>query len=294
MNQSFLAGCILLTGCGRVGFAESGDSSVPDASARCGPWSDPVHQTSLGSQDRFDWGAEINADATEIAFDSDRGGSQDLYVASRAARTAPWSGIAKIDALSTAGFDADQTRTADDLEVFFTSDRVGARFCLYTERRATAAAAWTSAGIMRLDALCAADTVGGAWISDDGLRLYYTSALDQTSMGFLRVSVRSTRDDDFAAGVLVPGLASGSMKGFPTLSADELEIWWQQGAPSRLFTAARRSITDAFGVPEAVMPSTNLHDDGDASISGDGQTFEFSSTRLGGDWEYFEMTRECP
>jgi hypothetical protein len=103
------------------------------------PWGTPELLSTLGSPsaDYMPW---ITADGTELWFSSARPGTigfLDLWVATRAARGAPFAAPSHVTALGSTNDDGCPTLSADALEIFFTSDRPGGpgQLDVFTSRR---------------------------------------------------------------------------------------------------------------------------------------------------------------
>jgi hypothetical protein len=96
----------------------------------------------------------------------------------------------------------------------------------------------------------------------------------------------------FGTPVPIPGLETVKI-GYPGphLSADELTIYFH-GAPSGLFRARRSALTEAFSAPEPLTALSSSSGDYDPSITSDGLTLWFASTRVMNEAEHlFVATR---
>jgi hypothetical protein len=81
-------------------------------------------------------------------------------------------------------------------------------------------------------------------------------------------------------------LATSHTERDPTLSHNELQIWFQSdrgGGPggADVFTATRSAIEDAFGAPVVFTDASSPQDDGRYSISEDELSYAISSSRTG-------------
>jgi hypothetical protein len=291
--------CAVTAACGRIGF-EAGNGAGNDAgmigkapvdACTFGPWNTSALQPfSKINTTATEWGAQISADGLHVVFSSDRndpehpnpGGDQKLYIAQRASLDVEFEApayIAKLDDLSDNP--RDPTFTPDLLELYFVADGVTAETsCAYVSQWTTATAAWSSP--IELAPLCPppSGALGGIYLSDDGLRLYYdTSAGGKPSV--LQMTSRPARDAMFtSAGEAVAGLSHGL--GYCALSADERTIACESdtslSSRPQLWQAARPTRDAPFG-PAAAIPELldATQDDGDPSFTADGTQLVYAA-----------------
>lgn len=136
--------------------------------------------------------------------------------------------------------DRDPQLTADGLAIVFLSERDGG-WHAYEAHRSSAAAAFDAPARIELPA---GSADGGIELSGDGLALYITDAT-----GDLRCATRTTRDAAFGApsDVLASGIQS------PTLSADQLELYYGRTDMIGVFRRTRASTTVAFDRNETLV-----------------------------------------
>lgn len=136
--------------------------------------------------------------------------------------------------------DRDPQLTADGLAIAFLSERDGG-WQVYEARRSSSAAAFEAP--TRID-LPTGSADGGIELSGDGLTLYITDAT-----GDLRATTRTARGAAFGApsGVLASGVQ------FPTLSADQLELYYGRTDMVGVFRRTRASTTIAFDKNETLV-----------------------------------------
>jgi PKD repeat protein len=123
------------------------------------------------------------------------------------------------------------------------------------------------------------------WISPDGLRLYFASNRASGSSRLdLFVASRLSGSSPFTSLVPVAGVNSSASSGGPTLTPDELTIfyWSNASGGNDLWMASRSSKTAAFSTPIPVGPVNSPADELDPEISPDGTTLFFESNRPGG------------
>src|SRR5689334_12722318 len=115
---------LAVAGCGRIGFTSTSsaddapgatDGIAADAFTPCttwGPFGAPQKMPSvLQSASDDDWGPTPSADERELMFYSFRGGSSDIFVASRTALASSWSTPIPVDAITTPNAEAAPTLT---------------------------------------------------------------------------------------------------------------------------------------------------------------------------------------
>jgi len=137
----------------------------------------------------------------------------------------------------------------------------------------------------------AADTA--PCISADGLSLYFSSDRPGGYGNYdLWMSTRSTTKDAWTAPVnFGPSVNSPADESFVSISGDGLHIYlaeWQRARPggcgsADLWLTTRPTISDPWGEPVNLGPTVNSSAyDADHSISADGLSLYFTSTRSGG------------
>lgn len=257
-------------------------------SCTLGPWGAPTSLDVLNTAST-EFGPEPTTDGLRLYFDSARSGDEDLYLAARPTRDAPFLPPTPITELSTSFDETDPSLTEDELDLFFTSNReIG--FCLYEARRTSRDAPWGAP--VRQSALCAPGPISGAHISDDGLRLYFNTEEDPTMEGTMYVATRTSRDVPFTERVPVAGLPAGHI-GFAWLSADELTIYFERDEPGYLqaTVATRTSIEAPFANVQPVEGTEPL-ETGDLALSPDGRELFFARSGAQS-FDLLVMRRDC-
>ncbi len=284
----------MIASCGRIDFdpiaARLADGNV--ATCTFGPWSAPQPVAELETTSN-DWGGQITGDGLALYFNSDRSGPSKIFVATRPDRSTPFGTAVDLTELSSAA-EGNPSVTGDQLEIYFDSDR-GAGYAIYSATRPDTASMWQN--ITRLAALYLTTDVDAAYITPDGLTLFYQSGTAGTTQGDLLVTTRATRTDTFAAGTPVPGI-TGAYNGTPALSADQLTLYFQSGMSTdelNLYQASRPDVTSPFGAATLVSVSISGSQDADPSITADGLELFFASDRQGsvGGADLYVATRAC-
>jgi hypothetical protein len=108
----------------RTGSLGSMDIWVSTRATRSDPWTTPMHVPELCSIES-DTGATVSASGKTIVISSLRDGTQDVYLATRAAVTDSWGTPMPIAELNTANYEADPDIARDERVFLFSSDRPG-------------------------------------------------------------------------------------------------------------------------------------------------------------------------
>ena len=277
-----------MASCGRIDFAARAATDGGPADAACTAftaWGAPQALTALESSSN-DWGGNIAPDGLTLYFDSDRAGNDDIYVAQRLDRTAPFGAPQTVTELDGGSFSGNPTVTGDQLEIYFDSTRSGQN-CMYTATRANTGDTWGAP----VEVLCG---YSGPYVTADGLALYFNSVLDSTEEGAIYSSTRASRGDAFSNPTLVASLPSSPASGYPALSGDQLAIYYEaeSGASGllELWQATRASSSDAFANPERIPGIATGAED--VSVTADGLEL-FFATAISNNSDLYVTTRSC-
>jgi hypothetical protein len=180
-------GLAIYLGSDRVGTAGSLDIYLATRPDRTATWSTPARVVELCTADT-DSNAAVTADQLRMVFARRTGAARgvEVFAASRAAVTAPWSSIATIDVLGSASADGDAILTADELSVYFYSTRTGRGDLYVATRPARDAPFTTPVPIAELNTVDAVEQ--DPWISPDGRHLFFSS--DRTGAFAIYESMR--------------------------------------------------------------------------------------------------------
>jgi len=300
MTARLAVALALLSSCGRIDFdaigdARRGDGGGPsDAPCTFGPWGAPTRIAELATaQDEY--GAQILSDNLTLYFDRHATGVDEIFVAQRPDRASPFGTAKPLAELGTNNGECCATLTPDQLELYFESARSGTP-CLYRADRASTGMSWNAP--TPVAALCASATEG-AYLTQDGLTLYYNTATPPTDYeGAIFVTTRGMRSDAFGVGQAVTGLAAAGTSGYPALSSDELTIYFEGhgsgGGPTHLWQATRGTSGADFTSAAQITVINSSASEQDISITTDGLELFFASTRppsMGED--LWVATRSC-
>lgn len=192
--------------------------------------------------------------------------------------TGTWSTPQIIAPTVTASEESDPSISADELTLYFTSNRVPSM----------GRALWRSTRASRTDAFGAPtlinelDTTGDETepsISPDGLTLYYAS--DQSGMSEIYVATRPTTADTFTAqGVLPINGDATTLRGGAQITPDELGLYYARSTLQIAF-ASRATTADTFTFVRELGEVNSAPTDGNPTISSDGLELFFDSYRTG-------------
>ena len=93
---------------------------------------------------------------------------------------------------------------------------------------------------------------------------------------------------DFGTATVVGGLNTDGLEDDPSLTADQLEIYFNRGANDELWVATRATTADPWGTP---VELTALGTVNEAQVLPDGLTMYFTSDRNGAQFDIFRTTR---
>jgi Tol biopolymer transport system component len=274
-----------------------------------GPWSNAVRvETIAGTDPDFNGPALdgcpfVSRDGKMFFMASNRLGGEggiDIWVASRDAAGDPWGAPVNVGPpVNSASNDFCPTLSRDGHTFFFVSNRPGG--CggddIYTARLKTPTG---FQGVANLG--CAVNSVANEASpfplpqEDLGWMLYFSSnragGYDLADAGGasgdpdIYVSMRDA--GTYGPAALVSGVNSAAADGHPNVRRDGLEIFFFSNRPGAvgndIYSASRASVWDPFGTPVNLGPTVNsAGSDTRPSLSWDGTTLYFGSTRTGGD-----------
>ena len=270
--------------------SDAGSAATP---CTFGAWTvNPVDRFAAINTSDTEWGEELSADGLTVVFGRvSVPDQQALFIAHRDTRDADFPAATPITELNNEASNnpRDPALSADQREMYFTADDPDtAATCLYVARHDDASGPW-SASINTTICVPQSDDIGGAYLSRDGLRMYY----DRNQSGTRRpwLTSRPTTAAPFTdGGAIIDSLPINL--GWCTLTTDELTIFCEADLASekvQIWTATRSSLGAPFSTA-GPMPALDgdLNRDGDPSISADGTELVISS-----DTNLRELIRTC-
>ena len=197
-------------------------------------------------------------------------------------------------AINSDSVDVLPTITADGLECYFTSSRLGGHggLDLWVTERVTTEDSWSHSKNVDAPINSASDD-GAPTISKDGLSLYFSSNRAGGHGNFdLYVATRPSRSDAWSTPVNLGQTVNTSADQWASsLSADGLELYfcdWHVYMPNGygngdIWVSTRASISDAWNPPVNLGPIVNsAYFDAGMDVSDDGLRLFFGCDRTGG------------
>jgi hypothetical protein len=282
-----LVGCgASITGSGASSDAASGDDAASppggaDAAFDAGPigrWSTPGKVTPAATGSSED-DVTLSSDALELIFAVEATAGKDLYYTSRASKSDPWQLPATKLPFSASNTSEEAPRfSADDLTLYFASDRAGATTLdIYVVRRpARGSSMWSLPS--RLDAVSSEQLVD-KWFMPCSNDRY---VMAQGPIGGATDLVEGI----FGQGPpsVAQALSSDDNDTGPFLTQDCLTIYFasNRSGASLIYTSHRDAVTDPWPKPAPVLdfPIAGTSDgQEDPWLSPDGRTFAFARNK---------------
>ena len=192
---------------------------------------------------------------------------------------------------STPASQADPTLTADELELYFSSNP-NTDWDIWVVKRASSTAQWVPPSqVAELSSDSLDETPE---VSADGLTIYLASDRAGGSAGeHLWVSHRATRAASWDPPVPVTDFVGGDTDLAPTLSHDQLLMVFASlhGSDWDLYATTRSSTTALWGTPYPLAELNSPQFDWDPALYRDGTSIVFASRRLNTANSLFYATR---
>jgi Tol biopolymer transport system component len=223
-------------------------------------------------------------------------GGIDIWVASRDSVDEPWGAPENVGApVNSAANDFCPTIARDGHLFYFVSNRAGG--CggddIYTTRLRPGG--WDPVVNLGCDVNSAANEASPMPLPEraTGPVLYFSS----TRSGNSDLYESASHGGAFGAASAVAELNTGAQDGQPNLRRDGLEIFFfsSRAGNNDIYSATRASVSEPWSTPVNLGPSVNSPaSDTRPSLSWDGTTLYFGSTRAGGDGDsdHYVTTRE--
>lgn len=275
----------MLAGCGRISFdarpGDAGGDGTVDGAMQDGPlmFGTPEELTMLSSAGDED-DPTLTDDELEIYFESNRGGTADIYFASRADRMSPWSAPVAVAPLMSAGDEFCPKVSADGLTLYFSSSRPGGMGVgdFQVSARMNRAQPWGAP--VAVVELSSPENDCSASVAPSGLEIVFHSK----DIGF-RDIFRATRGNAAApwTGVaMIPELSTTADEAEGAFSGDlDMVISSTVGGDEDLYVVSRPSTTSPFGPLVPIDDVNGPAADGDAWMSPDRRRLYFASNRTG-------------
>jgi len=303
VSAALLAG--LFGGCGRVGYEELGDLAGPAADAGCqlSAFSAPQLLSGAVNTAGSEFSPTLSADELELYFHAnpDGGGglgSDDIWIARRSSLDLPFGTAALVMEVSSVDADGAPFLSHDGLTLVLSSSRPGGVGSndIWLATRASPGGAFSEP--VNVTTVNSGESETGPFLSADGLTLYFGSTrAGGPAATNIWAATRANLDADFGQPALVGGLDIGGSVEAPSLSDDELTIYFDGfvGAGStELYVATRADKNQDFQAPSLLTAVNSVEADYSPELSADGLTLYFTSSRPGvGNDDLWLATRQC-
>ena len=298
-----------------------GEALAPDRSTDYGPFGEwgtavRIETGSPGAHANFNTTAlegcpSVSRDGKTFYIASNRPGSQgiDIWVARRASTDLPWGEPANMGApVNSASNDFCPMASRDGTEFYFVSNRPGG--CggddIYVTRFRTDGSMEDPQNL-GCTVNSAGNEAGPVPFTEPGGRtlLYFSSTraggpgpeADGAATGDADLYMSVMSSGTYAAPTLVPGVNSAQEDGQPYIQHDGLEIYFFSTRPGGfgaqdIWRATRTSVSSAWSEPVNLGDGINsAAGETRPSMSWDGTTLYYGSTRLTGESNIFTSTR---
>lgn len=247
----------------------SGDGGRREADAAPGTcvWSEPQMVASVTGM------RGLTLDETELTMVVEAGGILRMF--SRTSREEVFTSVSStwLELVNSAEVEANPALSADGLSLYFTRGDSTAQYDAYLAERIAPDAAFDSvAGVDGLSLSEVGENGLAVWDGEDRREIFY--AYDTGGYEELARAV-CPAPDTCAPGGLLDGVSTGDSQGYPSLSGDGLDLYFErQGAG--IFRAHRGSIDAEFEIdPVQPVYDTEAATHHDPEISEDGNTLYF-------------------
>jgi hypothetical protein len=271
----------LVSGCGRFNFDPLGLEG-PDASCTWSAWSNVAAQTALnGASD--EWEPALSPDGLALVYVSYTG-SPGMYVALRATTDVAFGAPRMIAELSTSNVEHGPMWSSDGQTLYFSRE-------LTTSQPMSAA--YLGNGMFANPVNVALPSSGYAFaLSSDALEVFMTE--DVAGELDLRHATRASEAAAWVVDATVDSFdRAGTAQGFPALDEPRNDLYFRDDTN---IVVAHRAQRDAPFGPAQLAPGLAVSGaiTGDPSLTADGLTLAFASTRGGTTAsDIFLATRTC-
>jgi Tol biopolymer transport system component len=287
-------GCRFTPGVGTAADGAPGDGKgdgpgAVDAAvdAPLGAFGSPEVITELSSGGGFiNDDPSLTADMLEIYFNSNRGGADDIWCATRANVNDAWEPPVRVDALSTTSRESDPEISADGLVIWFASTRAGSpnnSESLWRSTRLDRDSPWAEPALVVGVNSTAVDSGPGLDPAQQHLMFY-----SNRTGGAGGADLYQSRyvGGAWTTPVRVVELATASQEYDPYLDPTARILFFDSDRPGGegmqdLYVAERPSVTEPFGPPIPIAELNTSARDMDPWLSPDLRTIVFASNRSG-------------
>jgi hypothetical protein len=259
--------------------------------------------------------AAMSADGLSLYFNRNYNGQnpaqpgkvdEDVYVAQRTSRQAPWGEPVALDAINTSSHERNATLSRDGSLLFFSSNRLPSSggLDLYVSHRIAALPSapngWSAPVSLGAAINSTLDDIGPGYFQNaDGTGVLYFTSNRPGRGGFDIYTSEARADGSFGTPVLEQALSGTSNEARTAIRSDGLEVVFQTNRPNPnvgladLWVSTRPTLLDPWGAPTSLGPTINsTGNDRQPALSDDGEVLLFASVRLGVD-DIWISERDC-
>jgi hypothetical protein len=292
-----VASLVLLPGCETPSDRSITGNVLADYSSHFSSWSDPANLGTTINTTFNEQGPTLSKDGLILYFGSDRPGGSggfDIWVSRRACADCAWDAPVNLGAaVNSAAAETGPGLSVDGHLLFFRSTREGGQGGgdVYVSRRANPNDdfAWGAPVGLGPDVNTPADEAGAEYLQsaeDGAANLYFNRAPPGGTADLYSAPI--TRDAETRGpAVLIAELShpTATDQG-PTVRTDGREMLFFSTRPggaggADLWTSTRRSVHDPWSTPQNLIPLNSTGAEQQPSLSADGRTLVFASSRSG-------------
>jgi hypothetical protein len=295
-----------LAGCGRVGYdlvagGTPPDMTVdaPDMACVLGPWEAPTTLVIAGSETATLFGGPTpTADRRTIYFSMIlAGGNEDLYRATRAdVESSSFAGLVSVDELNSPSVDAAPFLTADELAVYFFSERSGSGFAdreIYVATRGSPTGAFgMPVPVPNINDI---DIDQVACLTPDELTIVWSSTRAGTMNTDLFLGTRTTEAGTFDDIRRLDEIRTSGRDTGGSISTDGLTLFYARpagGDGMNIWEATRPDAASNFGNATQISAVNTTDDEFDVRLSLDEREM-FFVVQSGSTTSLWHSLRHC-
>jgi Tol biopolymer transport system component len=279
-------------------FDRGGNGGPP---AMWSAWSEPVNLGAMINSAASETNENLSPDELSLYFASIRAGGQgleDLYVSRRASRNSPWEAAVNIGTvINTAGRESGPSLSDDGYRLYFFSTRPGGfgGSDIYVSYRTDTEddLAWGTPINLGPNVNTAADESGSEYVAHERqgfASLYFNRRSAPVATADFNIYSVPLDDDGFPSEPAAPiaELNTSASEIAPEVSTNGRMVLITSNrlgtlGDNDLWIATRQNVHDAWSMPENLgAPINTTFNDRQASLSRDGRTLIFTSSRPGG------------
>ena len=235
----------------------------------------------------------LSADLLEIYFDSNRGGSGDIWTSTRPTVSDAWAPPTRVAELSTADSETTPMLAPDGLTIYIASSRPGGlgNSSIWRSTRTTRTAPWTAP--VYVAALDSVDSDNAPTVDAAMLHMLFSSQRAGGASDLYKSS-RATPTSNWDPPTPVTELNTADSDSNPHLSPNGLVLTFSSiraggMGDTDIYITSRASLASPFDPPIAISELNTADSDADPWLSGDKSTIFFSSSRSGNSELYYAI-----